>query len=115
MVSALAMSAQASWRLGREPEATDGLINDAGSTEGQKEEVILHDCILAPAVHALLMPRAHNPKEEGKLVSRDHLLQNTICKAFCHVFNLYTTVLFTDHARLHVAKPDSDTSPVLIP
>lgn len=106
MVSALAMLAQVSWRLGREPEATDGLINDAGSTEGQKEEVILH---------ARLMPRAHNPKEEGKLVSRDHLLQNTICKAFCHVFNLYTTVLFTDHARLHVAKPDSDTSPVLIP
>lgn len=78
MVSALAMLAQVSWRLGREPEATDMLINDAGPTEGRKEEVILHDCILVPAVHALLMPRVHNPKEVGKLVSRDHLLQNTL-------------------------------------
>lgn len=82
MVSALAMSAQASWRLGREPEATDVLINDAGSTEGRKEEVILHDCILVPAVHALLMPRVHNPKEVGKLVSRDHLLQTLSAKLF---------------------------------
>ena len=42
-------------------------------------------------------------------------INHAICKAFCHVFNLYTTVLFTDYARLYVAKPDLDAGPMLIP
>lgn len=110
------MSTQASWRLGREPEATDVLTDDSGPTEGQKEEVILHDRILIPAAHVLSTPRVHNPRRSGETgLQGSSTTNHAICKAFCHVFNLYTTVLFTDYARLYVAKPDSGAGPVLIP
>ena len=110
------MSTQASWRLGREPEATDVLIDDSGPTEGRKEEVILHDGILIPAAHVLSTPRVHNPRRSGETgLQGSSTTNHAICKAFCHLFNLYTTVLFTDYARLYVAKPDSGAGPVLIP
>ena len=44
MASALAMSAQVSWSLGRGSEVAEVVINDAGATEGQND-VILRDCI----------------------------------------------------------------------
>ena len=76
----------------------------------------MHDRILLPAAHALLMPRVHNPRRSGDTgLQASSTTNHAICKAFCHVFNLYTTVLFTDYARLYVAKPDLDAGPVLIP
>lgn len=45
MASALARSAQVSWRLGREAEVAEVLMNDAGATEEQDEDAILHDHI----------------------------------------------------------------------
>lgn len=107
------MSTQASRRLGREPEATDMLTEDSGPAEGRKEEVILHDRILIPAAHTLSMPRVHNPRRSGETgLQGSSTTNHAICKAFCHVFNLYTTVLFTDYARLYVAKPDSGAGSV---
>lgn len=69
MPSAVAMSAQARWSLGRRTEVTEVVINDAGATEGQND-------VIRPAQQ--LVPSSCLTwvilGELGKLVSNEHLL-----------------------------------------
>lgn len=60
------------------------------------------------------MPRMDNAWGSRGTVSSEHLFNSTLHARFfiIWVFNLHTTFLFTNYARLSVVKPDLDISPV---